>query len=440
MLHLKENFPAIVSLKESHEGLSIWIELLHSIVTKNYVYYPPEKLQGDSEFRVNEIRTPTGIYSLLDPYPKPILVHHDETGEPVGRIRRAKFVENTRAGMPGVMIEAVITDPVAAQKVADQRYYTVSAGLSTDGAKCSICNQDQLTEGMCDHPRGEYVEGKLAYWKTGNIWFKEGSFVNIPGDSFARVIDAGGNLAHSEKREDTKERDTGKRLISIANNGNLNVSGNMSVRGKLYLSKEALRETDRHVILGIYEKALLLGSLPIAENSHSWNAATAIGRIKKWAGGPEKEKINWSRYRKAFFWYNESDPENFGSYKLPFVDVVNGHLIAVPKGIEAAAEKLDDVPEEQREAVQDRIALYFRKLNENPPWHNSQMNESESANKRFEEIAPSLGYSQAVFAVNLLMASDSRLTHKSFKEEVSKWRSWFNQKGWRLPKALAETS
>src|SRR5690606_190338 len=104
-----------------------------------------------------------------------------------GRVERAYFTDKTAPGLPGVIVEARISDPDAIRAVLDGRYFTVSVGLSADAAYCSICGNNWVEE-TCEHIRGQEYEGRLAYWTSGNIWFKEVSFVNVPADRFAKVV------------------------------------------------------------------------------------------------------------------------------------------------------------------------------------------------------------------------------------------------------------
>jgi len=117
--------------------------------------------------------------------------------------------------------------------------------------------------------------------------------------------------------------------------------------------------------------------LPLADRERPWDSDAAVRRVREWAGGPDKENINWARYRLAFFWYDSSDPKNFGSYKLPFADVINGRLTAVPRGIFAAAAAIQgarggvDIPDSDKAAVRRRIAAYYKRLDETPPWEDN---------------------------------------------------------------------
>jgi len=116
-------------------------------------------------------------------------------------------------------------------------------------------------------------------------------------------------------------------------------------------------------------------SLPIVEGP--WSGSAARRAVAKWAssdGSGKKDTINWSKYRRAFFWYDASNPENFGSYKLPFATVRDGRLVAVKSGIIAAAAAVQGarggvgIPKKDKAAVKRRIASYYRRMKMEPPW------------------------------------------------------------------------
>jgi regulator of replication initiation timing len=165
------------------------IEAIHAGPTKNWTFYSAEKLKGDPGLH-------SGVYSWSYPYPKPMLKNHDSrSGEPLGRIHSAEFVvETPQAKRPGIIVTPDILDEDAAAKVRDGRYRTVSIGAHTDAVTCSICGWDILNDGRCpDHERGTTYENQTAMWTLGNIWFDELSFVNVPADQDAMVIEVAAN-------------------------------------------------------------------------------------------------------------------------------------------------------------------------------------------------------------------------------------------------------
>lgn len=98
-----------------------------------------------------------------------------------------------------------------------------------------------------------------------------------------------------------------------------------------------------------------------------WDADNAIKRVRSKTGSdkePSKE------YKNAFFWYDPKDVNNFGAYKLPFVDVIDGKLVAIRSGIFTADRamkgartgKAPDIPEKDRPSVQSHIDRYKTKI------------------------------------------------------------------------------
>ncbi|HGU6173200.1 TPA: HK97 family phage prohead protease [Escherichia coli] len=118
--------------------------------------------------------------------------------------------------------------------------------------------------------------------------------------------------------------------------------------------------------------------LPLADEGRSWDADAARARVARWAGGPDKENIDWSKYRKAFLWYNSDEPENFGSYKLPIADVIDGRLMAVPRAIFAAAAAIQgarggvNIPDSDIPAIKRHLERYYHKMDRKAPWEEKQ--------------------------------------------------------------------
>jgi HK97 family phage prohead protease len=129
------------------------------------------------------------------------------------------------------------------------------------------------------------------------------------------------------------------------------------------------------------KKVVPYQDLPLADMDTLWDAGEARKRIAKWAssdGSGDKEKIDWGKYRKAFLWYNEDAPDNFGSYKMPIADVIDGRLKAVPRAIFAAAAVLMgarggvDIPAEDKELVKRHLEKYYAKMGRIPPWQEEE--------------------------------------------------------------------
>jgi ATP-dependent protease ClpP protease subunit len=93
----------------------------------------------------------------------------------------------------------------------------------------------------------------------------------------------------------------------------------------------------------------------------AWDGAAAVRRVRRFMGAEEKPN---ARYKEAFFWYNNQESENFGAYKLPFADVVDGRLVANVRAVNAANAAMAgarggvDIPASDRQRVQSHIDRY----------------------------------------------------------------------------------
>ena len=90
--------------------------------------------------------------------------------------------------------------------------------------------------------------------------------------------------------------------------------------------------------------------------------------------------MDWTKYARAFFWRDGENPEQFGSYKLGYADIVDGDLKAVPRGIFAVAGVLQgarggaDIPEAEQNSIKTQVGRYYQKMSDEygedltPPW------------------------------------------------------------------------
>lgn len=111
--------------------------------------------------------------------------------------------------------------------------------------------------------------------------------------------------------------------------------------------------------------------LPFADEGREWDSSAAVSRVFEWAGGADGLDVN--RFRRAFFYQNEdADPETKAAYKLPFADVVDGELVAVPRAIFAVAggHGVDaaNIPDSDKVTIRRRVAALYRKLGRTSPW------------------------------------------------------------------------
>lgn len=101
----------------------------------------------------------------------------------------------------------------------------------------------------------------------------------------------------------------------------------------------------------------------------AWDAAAAVDRWKKWAssdGSGDKEKI-----AKCFLWFDDKDPENFGSYAFPHHDIVDGKPVTVWAGVVAAAARIDQskgIPAGDIAKMKAHLAEHYKEFDKVAPW------------------------------------------------------------------------
>jgi hypothetical protein len=112
--------------------------------------------------------------------------------------------------------------------------------------------------------------------------------------------------------------------------------------------------------------------LPLGGRERKWDDRAARRRIFGWAGW--KDKPQPRRAQQAFFAYDDQSPENITAYKLPFADVVDGELKAMPRGLFAVAQLLRgaregvDIPEPVLRSIRRKVTAYYHKMGEKAPW------------------------------------------------------------------------
>jgi hypothetical protein len=357
-------------------------------VTRNKTYYPIASLVGDPSVG-------TGIKSFTDAFGLgrgvPIIKDHmlrpgmfgGESSPIYGRVIHADFVNQGSGGY--LRIIPSITDKDAIEAILSERFLTVSIGVECDSVLCSICGSNLAEEGLCEHNKGESYEGIECYWMMGPVKGQEVSFVGAPSDTDAGVINP--NMT-ADKLKMFLNNDVAEKYLSIVN------GSKESEEDFFKLSKEEVSYLEEYFVEG----ALGYKQLPLEDRKRPWDATGARRRVKAWSGS--KETPN-SKYKSAFFWYNSAEGDNYGSYKLPYADIIDGKLTAIPRGIFAVAQRLEstDIPASDKASIRRTLTKWYSRMRSEfkddslrAPWEkettpdNDNKNISEEENYSMTEI------------------------------------------------------
>lgn len=266
---------------QAPQSLIVRIAATHSgKITRNNAFYLPHKMRNS-------------VDSWLTGYPKPILLHHDDHSNPLGRVISAKYVDISNglhdsfkgneikdnlmspvlldafvngqlsqkeivdfaskyfinddavAGDPSyeglgfIELTARIADMGAVQAILDKRFLTGSVGCTTDQAICSLCKKDWADGGRCDHMPGKEYDGKKAILIAGNFFYHEYSFVNKPADLHSQIIEI-----NSGGIQD---------FVRYENGEVVNPSSSQSV--SLYFSQDSFKEDNIMTFRDAFKKA-----------------------------------------------------------------------------------------------------------------------------------------------------------------------------------------
>lgn len=140
----------------------------------------------------------------------------------------------------------------------------------------------------------------------------------------------------------------------------------------------------------IQEAACGKADWPLAERDRPWDSDAAHARILAWAGG---DTPDWSKVKQVYFWCAPS-ADTWSDFKLPFCDVVDGKVLAVPRGIFGCAGAIQgargtgvDIPASDVAAVKEKIASYYRRMAHEfddksviAPWESQETSRPDTSN------------------------------------------------------------
>lgn len=282
------------SATSTGKGLVAQIEMTHSgVVTRNQGFYLPDNMKR-------------GAHTFTKHYKKPVLIGHDSDTDPVGRVIKADYVDTSAPltltdkylkslmsfddkkqsknkdtmiefaqhvigeyshkdsyrGLGHILGTLHITDEETIQKILDERYLTVSISMSSDAAYCSECGQDWVSEGRCEHERGQvYDSGIPVVLIPGKQSYNHVGIVSEPADVHA----AGFKPVELTQDNVTKELDSVIHVKDMNVNDGFSIAANLfSYQDSKLISLSDETQTDLFIVKDNIQK--LEDSLKTMEN------------------------------------------------------------------------------------------------------------------------------------------------------------------------------
>jgi HK97 family phage prohead protease len=102
---------------------------------------------------------------------------------------------------------------------------------------------------------------------------------------------------------------------------------------------------------------------PTAPKGRRWDATSEIRKLRRRAGGPGKDKMDWNKYSEGFALVMP-DGTSFGDYKFPIRSVSNGRLLASWRALSAATGRLQNanIPAEVKKKLAQRFLREYKEI------------------------------------------------------------------------------
>ena len=106
-------------------------------------------------------------------------------------------------------------------------------------------------------------------------------------------------------------------------------------------------------------------TFPLADSGRTWDSSAAVKRVRAHVNAEDVPNADYAKY---FLWVDPENATEFGGYKLPFVDIIDGAPHAIPNALRNAAARLGQTQgptEAEKTRIQGIIDAYLTKLTSN---------------------------------------------------------------------------
>ena len=111
-------------------------------------------------------------------------------------------------------------------------------------------------------------------------------------------------------------------------------------------------------------------SFALANEDKEWDLFAAESRVRKTAGGPDKDKIDMEKYSEAFAWFDKEAPDDIRSYKFLHHDGEGADFVTVWRGVKSAMGMLlkdTTLDDKEKEKVYDHLAKHYEEFEKDAP-------------------------------------------------------------------------
>jgi ATP-dependent protease ClpP protease subunit len=177
---------------------------------------------------------------------------------------------------------------------------------------------------------------------------------------------------------------------------------------------------------------------PLADEGRAWDGAAARDRLYDHAGGDNN--TDWPMYRKGFGWYDSSNEETKGAYKLPHHDVIGGEIQTVWNGVKAAGNAISgsrggvDIPESDVASVKSHLEKHYHEFGKKAPWESE--NEADSDVEATSDVSDDADIVPVAKYWQIMRKSADSTPEILFYGEISQQGSWWGDD--ITPKAFAD--
>lgn len=301
-------------------------------------------------------------------------IHDEDPNEPPGKVDSDKSShQNMEVKCIGGMITEVKEEAVNGVPVGIVMGYIATWDLDR--------GNDRFSKGA--------FEDSLIELRTLNrpIRFKDHHFRTIGGFPIDRVHeDEKGLFGVGNINLDVQQ---GRELFALAKQGiitdfsigfspvEFEMDGDIRIIHKAIVWEGSLVDEPMNTAATVTEvKAVVpFQDLPLADQSRQWDSTAAKTRVREITDSDEEPT---AAYRKAFVWFDAAESNLFSAYKLPIADIINGQMMAVPRGIFAAAGALlgarggVDIPDVDRPKAIRHLERYYAKMDLESPFKEKQ--------------------------------------------------------------------